>query len=559
VQSGYHREPHEVSAAEENLTNSRSLLVVVLAAAFLATLAARPLYKTDEARYGEISREMAQSGDWVTPRLNGIKYFEKPPLQYWAGAAAIELFGVHDWAARLWTGLMALAGVALAFFGGKRLFGAPAGVAAAAILAGVPLYLAFGQLNTLDMGVSVFLSAAVFGFVFAQGPDAERTRRRWMLAGWAACGLAVLSKGLIGIVLPAAAVALYVIVRRDWALLRRLEIVRGTALFLVIAAPWFVAVSLRNPEFAHFFFVQEHFQRFTTTMHHRVHPAWFFIPVLAVGVAPFLFVIAAGWWAALRRPGPGFSPTLFLALWALVVFVFFSASSSKLPGYILPLLPALAVLGGAYVARAAPRRMLVAQSAVIAFIGLALAAAAPRLARVGADRLDSFAGAYSAALIAAGLVLAAAGVYAAVLAGRGKLPASMIALSVGAFCAVLAAIAGHRVYAPLFNAESTIAAMNPRPAQETPIFTVHSYDHSVPWSLRRTVTMVGYRDEFGEAVHWEPGRYIPDDAGFVRAWTEARDAYALFAVRDFDTLRAGLGVPMEVVARGPRYIIVRKP
>jgi 4-amino-4-deoxy-L-arabinose transferase-like glycosyltransferase len=380
-----------------------------------------------------------------------------------------------------------------------------------------------------------------------------------MLAGWAACALAVLSKGLIGIVLPAATVALYVMVRRDWALLRRLELARGTALFLVITAPWFVAVSLRNPEFAHFFFVQEHFQRFTTTMHHRAHPAWYFVPVLAAGVAPFLFVIAAGWWAALRRPGPGFSPSLFLALWALVVFVFFSASSSKLPGYILPAVPALALLGGAYVARAAPRRMLVAQAAVMALMGLALATAAPRLARIGADQLDQLSGAYSAALIAAGLVLAAAGVYAAVLAQRGSVAASMVALAVGALCAVLAAIAGHRVYAPAFNASSTIAAMKPGPPQETPFFAVHSYDHSVPWSLRRTVTMVGYRDEFGDAVGWEPGKYIPDDAGFVRAWTDAREAYALFAVRDFDRLRASLGVPMEVAARGPRYVIVRKP
>ena len=142
----------------------------MFAAAWLATLAARPLYKTDEARYGEISREMAQSGDWVTPRLNGLKYFEKPPLQYWAGAAALKVFGVHDWAARLWTGLLALAGVALAFIAGRRLFGAPAGPAAAAILAGCPLFIAFGQFNTLDMGVSVFLAAAVFAFAIGQSP-----------------------------------------------------------------------------------------------------------------------------------------------------------------------------------------------------------------------------------------------------------------------------------------------------------------------------------------------------------------------------------------------------
>src|SRR3954464_2855968 len=405
-----------------------SLLLVALIIWF-SNLDYRKLIKPDEGRYAEISREMAVTGDWVTPRLNGFKYFEKPPLQYWAGAAAMALFGVHAWAARLWTALMALAGIALVYCTGRRLFGPPAGAAAAALLAGAPLYLAYGQFNTLDMGVSVFLSAAIFAFAVAQRPAAEavggalvRGRRRWMLAGWAACALAVLSKGLIGIVLPAATVALYMIVRRDWALLRRLELVRGTALFLAITAPWFVAVSMRNPEFAHFFFVQEHFQRCSTTMHHRSHPAWYFIPVLAGGVVPFLLLIGAAWPAALRRPGPGFPQPLFLQEWALVVFVFFSASGSKLPGYILPLVPALALLGGEYVARAAPRRLLIVQSSAMALFGLALAAGAPRLARIGAERLDQFAGIYSAALIAAGLVLAASGVCAAVLGRRGRLP-----------------------------------------------------------------------------------------------------------------------------------------
>ena len=544
------------------------LLVLLLVAAWLASLAARPLYKTDEARYGEISREMAQSGDWVTPRLNGFKYFEKPPLQYWAGAAALKALGQHDWAARLWTGLMALAGVALSFFAARRLFGAPAGILAAAILAGCPLYVTFGQLNTLDMGVSVFLAAAVFAFAIAQSPDGEpvphggalaRRRRRWMLAGWAACALAVLSKGLIGIVLPAAAVALYVLIRRDWPLLRRLELARGTALFLAISAPWFVIVSLRNPEFAHFFFVQEHWQRFTTTVHHRSHPAWYFVPVLAVGVAPWLLIVLAAWRAALRRPDPGFSAPLFLALWSLVVFVFFSAAGSKLPGYILPLVPALAVLGAAFMARAAPRRMLVAQSAVIALAGLGLAAGARYLSRIGPDRLDQFANAYTPALLAAGLVLIAAGALGAMFALRARTLASTGVLACGVLAAMLIGLDGHRVYAPLFSASGTIAAMNPRPSEKTPFFAVDSYDHSIPWSLRRTVTLVGYKDEFGQAVSWEPGRFIPDLAGFAREWSAAPDAYALFALRDFERLRDELALPMEIAARGPRYIIVRKP
>jgi 4-amino-4-deoxy-L-arabinose transferase-like glycosyltransferase len=103
------------------------LLIVLLAIAWLASLAARPLYKPDEARYGEIAREMAASGDWVTPRLNGFKYLEKPPLQYWASAAAISISGPQDWATRLWTGLMALLGVGLVFHAGRRLFTAEAG------------------------------------------------------------------------------------------------------------------------------------------------------------------------------------------------------------------------------------------------------------------------------------------------------------------------------------------------------------------------------------------------------------------------------------------------
>ena len=542
------------------------VLAFVVVAAWLASLAARPLYKTDEARYGEIAREMAQSGDWVTPRLNGFKYFEKPPLQYWASAAALKVFGQHDWAARLWTGLMALAGVAFTFYAARRLFGGRAGMLAAALLAGCPLYVASGQFSTLDMGVSVFLSAAVFAFALAQTPGGApsgdalaRRRRRWMLAGWATSGLAVLSKGLIGIVLPAAAVVLYVLVRRDWALLRRLELARGSALFLAITVPWFVAVSLRNPEFAHFFFVQEHWQRFTTTMHHRSHPVWYFAPVLALGVAPWLLVAVAAWPAGLRRAGPGFSAPLFLALWVLVVFAFFSASGSKLPGYILPLVPALAVLGGAFLVHAPAHRLLVAQSALVALAGLGTAAASPALLRIGSDRFDQFASAASGTLLGAAAVLAAGGVLGAVFALRGRTLASIGVVALGTFVAMLIGIVGHRVYAPLYSAESTLAAIDPRPPAETPFFAVDSYDHSVPWSLRRTVTMVHYKDELSEAIRWDPDRFIPDHAGFARKWSAVRSAYALFAVRDFDRLHAELGLPMEIVARGPRYIVVRKP
>jgi hypothetical protein len=455
--------------------------------------------------------------------------------------------------------LTALAGIALGFFAGNRLFGPPAGMLAAALLAGSPLYVMYGQFNALDMGVSFFLSAAIFAFAIGQQAG-ERARRRWMLAGWAACALAVLSKGLIGIVLPVAAVALYILLRRDWQLLRRLELMRGGALFLAIVTPWVVAVSRANPEFLYFFFVQEHWLRFTTKMHQRAQPVWYFIPILLFGVAPWLFAALAGWTSSLRRPRDrAFSPGLFLALWALVVLVFFSVSGSKLPGYILPLFPALAVLAAGYLVQSAGRRMLIAQSLLIAAAGLALAIGAPRLVAVGGPTIDAFGNAYLPALFAVAALLAAAGAAGAAFAWKGRTPAATGMVAIGAFAAMLVAICGHRVFAPAYSAAPTIASMNAPPSRDAPFFTVDTYDHTVPWALRRTVTMVGYKDELAQAVGWEPDKFIPDMAGFARQWSSQREAYALFAVPDFDRKRKELGLPMEEVARGPRYVIVRKP
>ena len=540
----------------------RQLLLAVLAVGWLASLGARPLYKPDEARYGEIAREMAQSGDWLTPRLNGFKYFEKPPLQYWASAAALRAFGEHDWSVRLWTGVMALFGVGLTFYAGRRLFSPRAGALAAVVLASCPLYVALGQLSTLDMGVAVFLSAGVFAFAVGQSSSDERTARRWILTAWAACGLAVLSKGLIGIVLPAASVALYVVLRRDWRLLSRLEPVRGAALFLAIAAPWFIAVSLRNSEFARFFFVQEHWQRFTTTMHHREHPVWYFLPVLAAGVLPWLLVMVAGWARAARGVrARSFSPELFLGLWALVVLVFFSLSHSKLPPYILPMLPALAALAGAYLAGEPRRALLVAQCLLVAAAGVALALGEGTLEALVERNpgLAALAGAYRPWLAAAAASLLAAGVIGAAAASVARRRAAVACIAAGSLAAALLALVGHREFAPVFSASELAAAAIQSGGNDAKFYTVETYDHSIPWSLRRTVTMVGYKDELSVAIGWEAERFLPDLESFRRAWGAERKAYAFFALRDFDGLREKLGVPLEEVARSPRYVLVRKP
>lgn len=525
------------------------VLLALLAAAWFGSLAVRPLYKADEARYGEISREMATSGDWVTPRLNGFRYFEKPPLQYWATAAAFKALGEHDWTARLWTALLAAAGVALAYFAGGRLFGRPAGALGAAVLAGSPLYVFVGQLNSLDMGVSVFLAGAIFAFAL----------RRWLLF-WAACALAVLSKGLIGIVLPLGTIGLYMIVRRAWPLLGSMRLVPGGLLFLALTAPWFVAVSLANAEFLDFFFIQEHLQRFTTHMHHRNEPWWFFIPVLAAGMAPWLLLLPGALRDALRRSAPGgFDAPLFLVLWSFVVFLFFSLSGSKLPAYILPMFPVLAVLIGRSLAEARPHRLLAAQALFALVGGLALAAGAGALVRQLSSHVLLFANDYYPWLVAAGIALAAPSAASLYCALRERRFAAVGLLAAGSFAAVLIALDGHRTLAAGYSVESMVRSLPAPIAPQARIYAVNAYDHTMPWSLRRTVTMVAYDDELGKAIAWDPQKFIPDLAQFGRAWNQPGDAYAFFALRDFDRLRAELNVSLQVAARGPRYVIVRKP
>ncbi len=303
---------------------------------------------------------MVASGDWVTPHLNGLKYFEKPPLQYWATAAAFKLFGENETSARLYVGLCGLATILLIGFAGMRLMNPEAGLAAMLVLVSSPYFLALGGIVTLDMGLTLWTTATVCSLLLAENAAEPRARRRWMLAAWAAMALAVLSKGLIGIVFPAAAIFLYCVMRRDLAILRRLEWLRGALVFLALAAPWFVLVSLANPEFARFFFIHEHFQRFLTQSHRRVEPAWYFVPVLAVGFLPWVFAlpsaIAQAWRSEAGARGP--QPLRLLLAYSAFVVVFFSASGSKLPAYILPAFPPLALAIGRYLAQAPPRRLM---------------------------------------------------------------------------------------------------------------------------------------------------------------------------------------------------------
>lgn len=255
------------------------------------------------------------------------------------------------------SGLLA---IAIMMAAAIRWWGRGVGVAAGWVLLAMPLWNLGSHFNSLDIGVSAALTVALGCFLIAQHPQAGAvSRRRWMLAVWAAMGVAVLTKGLMGLVLPGLVLVVYTLWSRDWALWARMHIGLGLLVFAGVTVPWFALVTARNPEFAHFFFIHEHFQRYTSTVHQRHEPWWFFIPLMVAGFLPW-----SGLWRGLvacvreaPRATSVFQPERLLAAWVVAIFVFFSASGSKLPGYILPVMPALAVLGALALERLTDRSL----------------------------------------------------------------------------------------------------------------------------------------------------------------------------------------------------------
>ncbi len=536
-----------------------ALLVLVALAVGIQNFV-RPLANPDEGRYSEISREMALSGDWVTPRLNGIKYFEKPPLQYWASAAAFKLLGANEVSARLYTFLCGLATLLVVGFTAWRLEGAETGIAAMLALVASPYFMALGGIVTLDMGLTLWTTATLCAYLLAEQAVARpAAHRAWMIAAWTAMALAVLSKGLVGIVFPAAAVFFLCVLQRDFSTLRRLGWPYGIPIFLAIAAPWFVAVARANPEFARFFFIHEHFERFLTHEHRRVEPWWFFLPIVALGFLPWAFALLPALWRAWSEEARAdFRPLRIAIAWSAFVTAFFSASGSKLPAYVLPVFPLLALPLGRYLAQA-PVRKLALWCALVIPIALALAILAwqaPDSTRDAWTRAM-----YLAArgwLLAAALALLAAAGLGTLLLLLGRRWFALVAVALGAVLMIEGLERGYDHLTPRQSGIGVAQAMKPYLRPGTRVYSVNHYDQSVPFYIGRTVTLVNYHDEFETGLKAEPGLAIPGADAFRDEWLRPGDALAIMQPGTFEKFRRQ-GLPMQVLLDDPRRVLVRKP
>ncbi|MBY0578163.1 MAG: glycosyltransferase family 39 protein [Burkholderiales bacterium] len=533
-------------------------IFALIALVWFSNLEYRKLVRPDEGRYAEIPREMVVSGDWITPRLNGIKYFEKPALQYWMTAAAYEIFGERQWTARLWSGLTGFLGIVLIYLTGRLLFGPDAGFYSALVLASSLLYAVIGHLNTLDMGVTFFMCLSMCGFLLAQATaSTPGARKLWMHAAWAAMGFSILSKGLIGIVLPGAVLVIYTLVQRDWGIWKRLNLFSGIPLMLLISAPWFFAVSRANPEFFHFFFIHEHFERFLTKDHGRYHPWSYFIPILLAGILPWVVTLFEALIHAWKPQESKFQPGRFLFIWIVFIYAFFSFSDSKLPSYILPIFPALALLIGQRLASMTGNRLFwhILPTAILGAIGLALS---PQVVRF-ADPIvpQTLYENYVPWLAAAATTALIGALYALYMSRHGKNEGAIVALSLSILVSGQLIMAGHDSLAPANSAHDLARKIRPYLKNDAPFYSVSMYEQTLPFYIKRTVTLVAYQDEMAFGITQEPGKWIADLETFERTWKNQTYALAIMPPQIYAQLENHLS--MQLIARDTRRVVVKTP
>ena len=537
-----------------------ALLFMLFTLVWFGSLGLRSLIHSDEGRYAVLALEMARSGDWITPRLNGLLYFEKPALQYWIGALSFHAFGVSEFAARLWPGLAGFLTVLAVGFTAARLWGREAGVRGLAIAGSTTWIIGNGHFLTLDAGLTLFLTLTLCAVLLAECMNSSPPARRcWIWVGWAAMAGAVLSKGLVGVVIPGSVLMLVSLWRRDFGLWRRLHLVSGGLIFLALAAPWFVLVSLRNPGFAEFFFIHEHFARYLSNVHRREGAWWYYLPLLLAGLLPW----TSGLPWLLRRDksltsSAGIMARSMLVAWCGFVLLFFSASGSKLPSYILPMFPALALLLALQLrdASAAALRWHLLVPTLVWVVALIASTQAYRLgsANTPPEVMEVLG---SALRTGAWLFLAGASVAWWCLSRR-HITAALLSVALGHFVATTVVMQAHDAFGQLKSAAPLAKLVLPLLDKDTPVFALRSYDQTLPYYLQRHVVLVDYVDEFAFGQLHEPGKSIATLDDFIVRWQALPRGAAYMSRSTWLELR-DRGLPMRVVFEDPRRVVVTKP
>jgi 4-amino-4-deoxy-L-arabinose transferase-like glycosyltransferase len=322
------------------------LLSVLAGCLFFAGLGSLPLLEPDEGRNAEVAREMLASGDWITPHYDALPYLDKPAVLFWLVASSFKVAGLHEWSARAPSALMGLCLLLLSWFLTRRMFGGSTAVRAGVVIATAPLVMVFSRLVIFDMTLAFLTTLAMASFWFAEAAEFRRPGLDILM--FLAMGLATITKGPVGFLLPLLSITAYQALRGKLRELKRLRWGLGCAAFLAATLPWFISISIRHPDFPRYALLEESLARYASGMAHREGGLLYYFPVYLAGFFPWsFFLIWAGWnrhkrWKEIRLERH--RSTLFLLTWSVVTFVFFSISRSQLPGYFLPAIVPLGIL-----------------------------------------------------------------------------------------------------------------------------------------------------------------------------------------------------------------------
>jgi 4-amino-4-deoxy-L-arabinose transferase-like glycosyltransferase len=532
-----------------------------------------PLSEPDEGRYAEIAREMLVRHDWVTPHLNFVKYFEKPPLVYWASAAAFTGFGISELAARLPVILSGLMTLVVTLWLAASMYGTTTALVVLPILGLGGLFAILAQWLTLDMPLTCFMTVAMSAVWFAWsqefaadaplrasgGSSAPHRARTWYRVAYVAVAVAVLIKGPVAALLVGGAVLPFLVMHGGWRAVRASLDWRSAGVALVVALPWFLLVSWRNPEFVHFFVIEQHVARYLWTHEHGA-PIWFYVPLLPLALAPWSFVLLLD--PPLLRgalaPRDWRPATRFLILWATVVVGFFSLSTSKLLTYILPAVPPLALL----MARAIEDGLAQGRTAGLSRLGGLFVVVGPLASLSGAILPYTVAHwrmpLVAPYLIGGGAVLAASGwaVQRAVRSGR---PYGAFAALAGGTFAILAVVVSGRGAANDYRALGLAARAAMQPDDR-----IAMYEHvvqGIPFYAARRVAMVGHSGElrFGSQQGDQSAFFWPSDDDLRREWARPDRLFLVINRSELAAIQPPLDPPpIPVAAKDKKLLVVNR-
>lgn len=463
--------------------NTRGLPLLLFAAALALgwNLNGYRLLDPDEGRNAEVAREMARSHDYLIPHLDGLPYLDKPIVYFAAAAAAMEVLGPTETAARLPAYLATLATIVLLVWFARRRWGADAGWLAGLAFATMPLTLAYAHTTIFDSTLTLCTTVAIICLFL------ERTT-----LAWAAIAAGALTKGPVAIAIVLAAMVPYALA--TGRPLRRLISLRAVGAFAIVGLPWFLAVTARIPEFPHYAFVHETFERFTTPTFHRTAPWWYYVPIIAVAAFPWIVPACArlrAWrstWAARRDPAN--AESIWLAAWVLGPLVLLTLNHSKLPQYVLPLMPAFALAAARTLTTAGPRTAWRWHVALAAALGILLVAL-PRGILGTVPLTAAERSAIPPAALAIGVAFIVSAVCAAVAAARGwtglaAFGYAMVVMAIPFATAPLMAAVGDDRSAATLGAAIRAAVPNPG---EDQVLGVAAYPPSLPFYLGTTIAV----------------------------------------------------------------------